>query len=63
MFVAVDEEPLAEDVELPLPLPPPLLPVDPVAIAASPEITAVVVLLGKGLFAAAWQEIIIDLAL
>ena len=53
-FVPVDEEPPAEDVELPLPLPlpPPLLPVDPVATAASADITAVVVLLGCGLLAA-----------
>ena len=56
VFVPVDEEPPAEDVELPLelplPLPPPLLPVDPVATAASADITAVVVLLGCGLLAA-----------
>lgn len=56
--VPVDEEPLAEDVELALELalelslPPPLLPVDPVATAASADTTAVVVLLGCGLLAA-----------
>ena len=54
VFVPVDEEPPAEDVELPLPLPlpPPSLPVDPVATAASADTTAVVVLLGCGLLAA-----------
>ena len=54
MLVPVDEEPPAEDVvlALELPLPPPLLPVDPVATAASADITAVVVLLGCGLLAA-----------
>ena len=54
VFVPVDEEPPAEDVELPLPLPlpPPLLPVDPVATAASADTTAVVALLACGLLAA-----------
>ena len=54
VVVPVDEELPAEDVELPLelPLPLPLSPEDPVATAASADITAVVVLLGCGLLAA-----------
>ena len=53
VLVSVGAEP-AVDVELgfELPLPLPLLSVDPVATAASADTTAVVVLLGCGLFAA-----------
>ena len=47
VLVSVGVEPVA-DVELVLPL----SPVDPVATAANPDTTAVVVLLGCGLFAA-----------
>ena len=51
VLVSVGVEPAA-DVELPLPM----LPGDPVAIPASADTTAVVVLLGDGLFAAGSQE-------
>ena len=58
VLVSVGTEPAAV-VELALPL----SPVDPVATAASADTTAVVVLLGCGLFAAGWHENMTDLAL
>ncbi len=53
--VCVGVEPVADD-ELALPV----LSEDPVATAASPDTTAVVVLLGCGLFAAGWHENMTD---